>query len=615
MTRRLARLLLLLLLAALWQSGPAWPAQSASARLGSAIKQWEDFERREFPEQATLRGQHDADERLTDNSDAAVRERRQFVNTLLARVRTIDPAALSEQEQISRQLLARQLAQLADVASLYGTLPFGSFEPDSWLPFSSLGGPHTGLLTLAQATRFDNRQDYEHYLARLEQVPDYLHHLTTRMQTAISAGWIGPAAPMERVPEQLSGFATAAIVSGPLMSPFSAASQGVDERERQELAERARQLLTQKVAPAFADLKRFFEQQYLPAARKAPLSASRLPAGKAYYDMLVRIYTTTADTPETIHQIGLGEVARIGAEIRRTLNAAGFSGKLSEYLAEKRADPEQRFSSAEAMLAGYRDIAKRADAELPRLFATLPRMPYGIRAMQPFEGDNAEYYVPGSEDGLRPGYFMANVNRLDRRGRFEMEALLLHEAVPGHHLQLARALELNTIPQFRRNLWITAYGEGWALYAESLGGQMGFYQEPAAKIGFLTSAMWRAARLVVDTGLHRYDWTRQQAIDFLIDKAGLDPGFAAAEVDRYISVPGQALAYKMGELKIRALREKAEAQLGGRFDLRRFHNALLDDGPLPLDMLAQRIDLWIRREQEKPLKTAAASAGIGTRQH
>ena len=614
MRSRLHRLLVLVLVAAACPSGLAWPAQSASARLAGVIEKWERFERREFPEQATLRGQHDADERLTDNSDAAVLKRRQFVNALLARVRSIEPATLSEQEQISRRLLARQLAQRADLASLYGELPFGSFGADGWLSFSSLGGPHTGLLTLAQATRFDNRQDYEHYLARLEQVPDYLHNLIRRMQTAINAGWIGPAAPMERIPDQLSGFATAAIASGPLMSPFSGPMRGVDERERQELTDRARQVLAQKVAPAFADLKRFFEQQYLPAARKAPLSASRLPAGKAYYDTLVRIYTTTSDTPEAIHQIGLGEVARIGAEIRRTLDAAGFSGELRAYLAAKRADPAQQFGSADAMLAGYRDLAKRADAELPRLFATLPRMPYGIRAMQPFEGDNAEYYVPGSEDGLRPGYFMANVNRLDRRGRFEMEALMLHEAVPGHHLQLARALELNAIPEFRRNLWITAYGEGWALYAESLGQQMGFYQQPEAKIGFLSSAIWRAARLVVDTGLHRYDWTRQQAVDYLIDKAGLEPGFAAAEVDRYISVPGQALAYKMGELKIRALREKAKAQLGRRFDLRRFHNAVLDDGPLPLDMLEQRIDLWIRREQAQPLKTVAASADVGAGQ-
>lgn len=600
-------LLVLLLLGAAWQSELAWPAQNASTRLASVIKKWEAFERREFPEQATLRSHHEADDRLTDVSDSAVLRRRQFVNALHSEIRTLDRAGLTEQEQVSRELLTRQLAQHASLSSLYGDLPFGSFYSDSWLPLSSLGGPHTGLVTLAQASRFESRQDYENYLARLEQVPDHLRNLIKRMESAIKAGWVGPAAPMQRIPDQLSGFAIAATASGPLMSPFSGPLRGVDERGREDLVARARQVLTQKVAPAFADLKRFLEDRYLPAGRGAPLSASRLPAGNAYYDTLVSTYTTTSETPEKIHEIGLSEVARISAEIRRTLDSAGFAGKLSEFVAAKRGDPAQQFGSAEAMLAGYRDIAKRADAELPKLFAVLPRMPYGIRAMEPFERDNAEYYIPGSADGLRPGFFMANVNRLDRCGRFEMAALLLHEAVPGHHLQIARAMEIEAMPEFRRNLWLPAYGEGWALYAESLGEQMGFYKEPEAKIGYLSFEIWRAARLVVDTGLHRFDWNRQQAIDYLVDNAGLEAGFAAAEVDRYISVPGQALAYKMGELKIKALREKAKAQLGSRFDQRRFHNAVLDDGPLPLDMLEQRINVWIGREKAGKVKRAGAA--------
>ena len=604
-------LVLAILLGAAAQSGFAWSAPNGPARLESVIEKWETFERREFPEEATLRGHHDADDRLTDVSDSAVLRRRQFVNALLAEIRLLDRAGLTRQEQVSQELLTRKLVQHARLASLYGNLPFGSFYTDSWLPLSSLGGPHTGLVALAQSTRFDSRQDYENYLARLEKVPDHLHNLIKRMDAAIEAGWVGPAAPMERVPDQLAGFATAAIESGPLMSPFSGPLRGVDERGWEPLRARARQVLTQKVAPAFAHLKRFLEDRYMPAARAVPLSASRLPAGNAYYDTLASTYTTTAETPEKIHAIGLSEVARISSEIRRTLDAAGFSGKLSEFVAAKREDPAQRFGSAEAMLAGYRDIAKRADAELPRLFAVLPRMPYGVRAMAPFERDNAEYYIPGSADGLRPGFFMANVNRIDRRGRFEMEALLLHETVPGHHLQVSRAMEIEALPEFRRHLWITAYGEGWALYAESLGEQMGFYKEPEARIGYLSSEIMRAARLVVDTGLHRFDWKRQQAIDYLVDNAGLEPGFAAAEVDRYISVPGQALAYKMGELKIKALREKARTQLGSRFDLRRFHNAVLDDGPLPLDLLEQHIDVWIGREQAgKVMGTVAAAKPI-----
>ena len=582
--------------------GPAWSDQHGSARLTELLAKWQNFERQEFPEAATFRGYHEADDRLTDVSDKAVLRRRQFVNALLAEVRTIERAALTDQEQVSRDLLVQQLAHSARIASLYGTLPFGSFGSDSWLPFSSLDGPHSFLAELAQASRFASKRDYQNYLARMEQVPAYLRTLLRRMESAIKAGWIAPAAPMERVPEQLADFATAAISNGPLMSPFTGSLQGVDDAGREALTDRARQVLTQMVAPAFAEVKRFIERKYLPAARTVPLSASRLPAGNAYYDALVSNYTTTSETPERIHEIGRREVARIGAETRRILDSTGFAGTLREFVVAKRSDPKQRFASSEAMLAGYRDIAKRADAQLPKLFATLPRLPYGVRAMAKFEGDNAEQYIPGSADGLRAGFFMANVNRLDRRGRFEMEAIFLHEAVPGHHLQIARAMEIDSLPEFRRHLWITAYGEGWALYAESLGGQMGFYKSPETRINYLSSEIWRAARLVVDTGLHRYDWTRRQAIDYLMDTAGLDAGFAAAEVDRYISIPGQALAYKMGELKIKALRAKAQAQLGQHFDLRRFHNAVLDDGPLPLDVLEQRIDSWIERESSRAVR-------------
>ena len=603
MRRSLAALLLVSLIAA---GTSAWAGGNPSARLAAAINKWEAFERHEFPEQASLRGQHQADDRLTDLSDAAVFARRRQVAALLAELRSIGQTGLAEQEQVSKEMLTRRLAQLAQVAAIYGALPFGPFGSDSWLPLSSLGGPHSGLVVLAQASRFEGAQDYRNYLTRLEQVPGRIRDMITRMQLAIKAGWIGPAAPMERVPEQLAGFSTDGIVNGPLMAPFNGRLRGVSEGEGQELTARARAVLGKTVAPAFAELKRFFEENYLPAARAVPLSASRLPAGNRYYDTVAGIYTTTSEKPEKIHEIGLAEVTRIGAEIQRILDSVGFAGKLRDFVSARRADPVQQFASTEALLTGYRGIAKRADAELPSLFAELPRMPYGIRAMEAFEGDNAEHYIPGSGDGTRSGYFMANVNRLDRRGRFEMESVLLHEAVPGHHLQIARAMELKAIPEFRRHAWIPAYGEGWALYAESLGEQMGFYQTPEAKINRLSMEMWRACRLVVDTGLHRYDWTRQQAIDYMVDNAGLETGVAAAEVDRYISVPGQALAYKMGELKIKSLRDHAKSQLGDKFDLRRFHNAVLDDGALPLDLLQQRVERWIRRERARKAAKSGA---------
>jgi len=252
------------------------------------------------------------------------------------------------------------------------------------------------------------------------------------------------------------------------------------------------------------------------------------------------------------------------------------------------------------LLVGYRDIAKRADAELPKLFAELPRLPYGIRAMEAFEGDNADHYTPGSESGARAGFFEANTNDLRTRPKYEMENVFLHEAVPGHHLQVARAQELQGLPEFRKYTFIVAYVEGWALYAESLGDEMGFYRDPYSKFGQLSWEMVRACRLVVDTGIHAMGWTRQRAIDYLRSHSGITDKYATAEIDRYIVGPGQALGYKLGELRIKALRAKAAAALGERFDIRRFHNAIIDDGALPLDVLEQRIDEWIARELARP---------------
>jgi uncharacterized protein (DUF885 family) len=346
------------------------------------------------------------------------------------------------------------------------------------------------------------------------------------------------------------------------------------------------------VNPAFAQLKRFLEAEYLPASRKE-LGASTLPAGPAFYALRVRQQTTTDLTPQAIHDIGKGEVARIRREMDRVIASTDFKGTFPEFLEFIRTDPRFFFKTPEARLAAYRDIGKRADAELPKLFAVLPRVPYGVRAMEAFEGDNADHYSPPPLDGSRAGFFEANVNNLEKRPSHEMESTLLHEAVPGHHLQNARARELEGLPLFRRSGWYVAYGEGWALYAESLGYEMGMYKDPYSRFGALSGEMLRACRLVIDTGLHAFGWTREQSIRYLAENSGVHPDFAAAEVDRYIVLPGQALGYKIGELKIKALRAKARAALGDKFDIRRFHNAVLDDGALPLTVLESRIDEWI----------------------
>jgi uncharacterized protein (DUF885 family) len=348
------------------------------------------------------------------------------------------------------------------------------------------------------------------------------------------------------------------------------------------------------VAPALQALADFVERDYLPACRES-IAASALPDGEAYYAHAVRRETTTRLTPAEVHAIGLSEVARIRGEMQAVIQQVGFGGSFAEFVAFLRSDPRFYFTRSEDLITAYRDVAKRADAELPALFAVLPRQPYGVREIPAHEGpaQPAAYYQRGAPDGSRAGFFWANTYKLDTRPKYEMEALTLHEAVPGHHLQIARAAELGDLPDFRRNTGPTAYVEGWALYAEWLGYEMGFYTDPYARFGQLTYEMWRAGRLVVDTGLHALSWTRQRAIDFLEESTAKTANDIAVEVDRYIVWPGQALAYKIGELEIRRLRREAEAALGERFDLRSFHTALLDEGALPLDVLARHVDGWI----------------------
>jgi uncharacterized protein (DUF885 family) len=441
-------------------------------------------------------------------------------------------------------------------------------------------------------------RDYENYVKRLAAIPKYLEQKTAILQAAMRSGWMPPRAAMERVPGQLEVFAGADVTATPLWRPFTQFPPDMPAEERDRWAAEGKRVLAGKVHPAFAQFKRFVEDTYIPANR-TELAASRLPAGPAYYALRVREMTTTRLTPDEIHALGLAEVARIRAAMEQVIASTGFKGTFPEFLKFINTDPRFFYKTPEARLIAYRDIGKRADAELPKLFAELPRLPYGIRAMEAYEGDNADHYSPGALDGSRAGFFEANVNNVGTKPSHEMEATLLHEAVPGHHLQNSRALELGELPLFRRSSWYVAYGEGWALYAESLGYEMGFYTDPYMRFGALSAEALRACRLVVDTGLHAEGWTREQAIRYMIDNSGINDGFARAEVDRYIVLPGQALGYKIGELKIKALRAKAKAALGDKFDVRRFHNAVLDDGALPLTVLEARIDEWIAREKKR----------------
>ncbi len=369
--------------------------------------------------------------------------------------------------------------------------------------------------------------------------------------------------------------------------------------ERTRLTREAAAALDGGVNPAFRKLGRYLAETYIPRARST-IARTALPDGATWYAADVREHTTTALTPQQIHEIGLAEVRRIRAAMDQTIRATGFQGDLPAFQAFLRSDPRFYFTDAQQLLVAYRDLCKRIDPELSRLFGKLPRAQYGVRPFPDFSAPSqtSAEYTEGALGGKRPGYFVVNTYKLESRPKYEMEALALHEAVPGHHLQVALAQELDGVPDFRRNLDVNAFIEGWGLYAESLGEELGFFRDPYQKFGQLSFEMWRACRLVVDTGMHAMGWPRERAIEFMKANTALSEQNIVAEVDRYIAWPGQALSYKIGELKIKELRRLAEKELGARFDVREFHDAVLADGALPLDILESQIRVWIARQRK-----------------
>lgn len=565
-----------------------------AVRANALLDEYWEWTMREFPQFATLVGDHRYDDRLKDESAAAVAKRKAFYVDFRTRLADFNPSHLPAQLHTSLQVLRFRLEQVVARDKLYGALPFATH--DTWAPVTQMGGIHLDLPQLAINSRFRTVGDYEAYLKRLEAVPPSISHLIARMKAAMAAGWLPPKAAIRNVPKQLEAQVNPDPTKSPEYSPFNSYPEDITLAERQRLSMAAQGIIRDKVVPAFKSLKTFYESRYLPAARTS-LGASSLPPGPPYYQALLDWNTTTTLNPMHIHERGLREVARISAQMDAIVSATGFKGSREQFRKFISSDPRFFHTKAEDMLAGYRDIAKRADAELPKFFAVLPRLPYGIRAMRPEEGNNAEHYTSGSEASGRAGYFEANVNNLKTRTKWTMETLLLHETVPGHHLQIARAQELTDLPLFRRFTFFVAFGEGWALYAESLGDEMGFYKDPYQKFGNLSFEMLRACRLVVDTGIHAFGWSRERAIDYMVSHTGLTTENVTAEVDRYLVWPGQATAYKIGELKIKELRAKAKSELGDRFDLRRFHNAVIDGGALPLQVLETQIDAWIETEK------------------
>ncbi|MBW8899235.1 MAG: DUF885 domain-containing protein, partial [Massilia sp.] len=479
-------------------------------------------------------------------------------------------------------------------------LKAAAFYPYLVYPITNQEGIHLSFPQLVAQMPFNNEADYRNYLSRIDALPRHIDGLIEQMREGMKSGWVAPKAAVRAVPAMLQQLREE-LVTGNLGLPFREIPGTIPKGVRDELAQAGPAALRTRAAPALQKLEEFLRSEYLPAAREAIVNAG----GAEYYQFLVS--ASTELRAAEVHALGLKEVARIRAEMAAAIARTGFKGSFKEFVVFANNDPRLFASSPELLLARYRRIVNRASTGLPRLFLNVPAEELVVKPMQALGADKqgAAYYEAGAAD--RPAALVINTSKLETRPLWETETLALHEGVPGHHLQAARARELVDLPAFRRFGWYGAFGEGWALYAESLGADLGFYRDAFSAFGHLNAALLRAARLVADTGIHTQGWTRQQAIDYLAANTANAPADNEVEVDRYIAAPGQVLGYKLGQMKIEALREKARAALGERFDLRRFHEALLDNGPLPLPLLEQQIERWIKSEAKAALPEKAAS--------
>ena len=583
-------LLLLLTCAALPAVSQAEADASASAQLHALFDaEWERG-LRENPIGATYVGDSRFDDRWPDYSLAALRASHEADRAALSRADAIDATRLSEADRLNRDLFRRQTRGSLD-AYEYGS---------HLVPLSQRGGL-VSAHRLAEVIVFRTVADYEHWLARMRTIDAPIGQLVAAMQEGVRRGLVPPKAQVQRLPRQIER----QIVADPTQSPFYDAFRKIPDSippsERERLQAAAREAISGTIVPAYAGLKRYIEQDYLPRCRDS-VGLWDTPGGAARYAQLARWYTTTDLTPDEIHVLGLREVARIRGEMLQVIARTGFGGSFEEFLTHLRTDPEFRYTDPKELLEAYEAMAKRVDPLLPQYFGKLPRMPYGVRpiAEQIAPDTTTAYYQAPALDGRRAGFYYVNLYQPEERPKYEIPVLTIHEAVPGHHLQIALAQELGELPKFRRDFEATAYVEGWALYSESLGEEMGFYDDPYDKFGQLTYEMWRAVRLVVDTGMHHKRWSRQQAIDYFKAHAAKTELDIVNEVDRYIGNPGQALAYKIGELRIKSLRAEAAAALGERFDLRTFHDVVLGSGAVPLDVLDGNVRRWIAEATPAP---------------
>jgi len=548
------------------------------------------------PTLATRIGDRRYNDRWEDRSLEAIAARRAHSQDVLARIKAIDRAQLSPTAQLNYDLFLRNASSRVEEERFHG----------EYLPINTRYGPYSEIAEVVRLTPLAKVKDYEDLVKRLRAFPTLVDQTIVLMRKGMEAGVMPPKVILREVSQQMTLQIHEDVTRTPVyQTAFQQMPSSISVADQDRLREEGKSALRDSVVPAIRKLQTFFLKEYEPKARNT-VGISSLPDGEAWYAVRVKTMTTTDLTADQIHEIGLSEVKRIRAEMEEAMRRTKFHGDLQAFFNFLRTDPQFFFKDKELLLLTYRDIAKRIDPELPKLFRTLPRMPYGVVPVPAFseKSQTTAYYQPGSVDSGRAGYFYANTYDLKSRPKWEMEALTLHEAVPGHHLQIAIAQELRDVPNFRRFGGYTAFVEGWGLYAESLGPEIGLYRDTYSKFGQLTYEMWRAIRLVVDTGMHAKGWTRDQAIRLFQQNTGKTQHDIEVEVDRYIAWPGQALAYKLGELKIKELRAYATQQLGDQFDLRDFHDQVLGAGPLPLSVLDARIRQWVAEQHGKQKQAA-----------
>ena len=567
-------------------------ADDSNARLEALFQSEWERGLRENPLSATYLGDHRYDDRWPDLSPAALAKSNAADRAVLGKLDGFDAASLTEANRLNRDLFRRVYQNSVDAYD-WGL---------QYMQINQRGGVQTAS-EIAELIDFRTAKDYENWIARMNGIGAFVDQNIALLAEGAKRGIVQPRVIMQRIPDQIAKQVVAEPEQSPFWKPFETMPDDMPAAEQERLRAAGRKAITGTVVPAYQRLQAFFNDTYLPATQ-ANVGIWALPDGDPWYQKRIAWFTTTNLTADQIHEIGLKEVARIRGEMQKVIEQVGFKGTFQEFLQYLRTDPKFHYTDPKQLLAAYQAMAKRIDPMLPLYFGRLPRLPYGVRPIpEQFAPDTTTaYYQGGAMDGTRAGYYYVNLYKPETRPTYEIPVLTIHEAVPGHHLQISLAQELGDVPMFRRDFEATAFVEGWALYSESLGQEMGFYDDPYDKFGQLTYEMWRAVRLVVDTGMHHKHWTREQAIQFFKDNAAKSEQDIVNEIDRYIAWPGQALAYKIGELKIKELRARATAELGPAFDIRAFHDVVLGSGAIPLDVLERNVNAWIAERKAAAAK-------------